>query len=179
MKNLKLDGTTILGVKINKKLAIGGDGQITHGDTIFKSNAHKVRKLYKKQVIAGFAGSTADALTLFDRFEKKLKEYKGNLLKASVEVTKEWRTDKILRRLEAMIIVGDKDKLLIVSGNGDIIEPDNNVAAIGSGGAYAKAAASAFIKAGKKEPKQIVEDSIKIAADICIYTNNKQIVKEL
>lgn len=179
MQNLKLDGTTILGVKIGKKLAIGGDGQITHGDTIFKSNAQKVRKLYRKQVIAGFAGSTADALTLFDRFEKKLKEYKGNLLKASVEVTKEWRTDKILRRLEAMIIVGDKDKLLIVSGNGDIIEPDNNVAAIGSGGPYAKAAASAFIKAGKKEPKQIVEDSIKIAADICIYTNNKQIVKEL
>ena len=179
MKNLKLNGTTILGIKIGKKLAVGGDGQVTHGDTIFKSNAHKVRKLYKDQVIAGFAGATADALTLFDRFEKKLKEYKGNLLKASVEVTKEWRTDKILRRLEAMIIVGNRDKLLIVTGNGDIIEPDNNVAAIGSGGPYAKAAAHAYLESGEKDPKKIVDNSIKIASEICIYTNRKRMVEEL
>lgn len=179
MSNLKLDATTILGVKIGDKIAVGGDGQVTHGNTIFKSNAQKVRKLYKDQVIAGFAGATADALTLFERFEKKLKQYKGNLLKASVEVTKEWRTDKILRRLEAMIIVGNKKKLLIVSGNGDIIEPDNNIAAIGSGGPYAKAAANAFFQAGEKDPSKIVDKSLKIASDICIYTNNKRIVRKL
>ncbi len=173
-------GTTIIGIKKGRKLALGGDGQVTHNDkTIFKSNAHKVRTLYNGQVLAGFAGATADALTLFERFESKLKKFKGNLLRASVEVTKEWRTDKILRRLEALIIVGDKKNLLIVSGNGDVIEPDNNIAAIGSGGPYAKAAALALIDDKKQTPKEIVKKSLDIASQICIYTNSKRIIKEL
>ncbi|MEA2103166.1 MAG: ATP-dependent protease subunit HslV [Candidatus Cloacimonadota bacterium] len=172
--------TTIIGVKIGNKLALGGDGQVTHGDNIiFKSNAQKVRTLYNGKVIAGFAGATADALTLFERFESKLQKFKGNLLRASVEVTKEWRTDKMLRRLEAMIIVGDTQNLLIVSGNGDVIEPDNNIAAIGSGGPYALAAAMAMVEDKKKTPKQIVKKSLEIASNICVYTNSNHTIKEL
>ncbi|MCD6101804.1 MAG: ATP-dependent protease subunit HslV [Candidatus Cloacimonetes bacterium] len=174
-----IKGTTIIGVKKGNKVAIGGDGQITHGETIFKSQAHKVRTLYDGKVIAGFAGATADALTLFERFEVKLKQYKGNLMRSAVELAKEWRTDKILRRLEAMIIVGDKKNLLVISGNGDVIEPDNNIAAIGSGGPYAKAAAMVLIKNKNLSPKEIVEKALEIAANICIYTNTNRIIEEL
>jgi len=174
-----IKGTTIIGVKKGNKVAIGGDGQITHGETIFKSQAHKVRTLYDGKVIAGFAGATADALTLFERFEVKLKQYKGNLMRSAVELAKEWRTDKILRRLEAMIIVGDKKNLLVISGNGDVIEPDNNIAAIGSGGPYAKAAAMVLIKNKNLSPKEIVEKALEIAANICIYTNTNRTIEEL
>jgi len=174
-----IKGTTVIGVKRGNKVAIGGDGQITHGETIFKSHAHKVRTLYDGKVIAGFAGATADALTLFERFEVKLKQYKGNLMRSAVELAKEWRTDKILRRLEAMIIVGDKKNLLVISGNGDVIEPDNNIAAIGSGGPYAKAAAMVLIKNKNLSPKEIVEKALEIAANICIYTNTNRTIEEL
>ena len=174
-----IKGTSIIGVKKGNKVAIGGDGQITHGETIFKSHAHKVRILYDGKVIAGFAGATADALTLFERFEVKLKQFKGNLMRSAVELAKDWRTDKILRRLEAMIIVGDKKNLLIISGNGDVIEPDNNIAAIGSGGPYAKAAALVLIKNKNLSPKEIVEKSLEIAANICIYTNTNRVIEEL
>ena len=172
-------GTTIIGVKKGNKIAIGGDGQITHGETIFKSQAHKVRTLYDEKVIVGFAGGTADALTLFERLEGKLKQYKGNLMRSAVELAKEWRTDRILRRLEAMIIAGDKKNLLIISGNGDVIEPDNNIAAIGSGGAYAKAAAQVLIKNKNLSPKEVVVQALAVAADICIYTNKNTVIKEL
>ena len=171
--------TTIIGVKKGNKVAIGGDGQVTHGETIFKSSAHKVRTLYDGKVITGFAGATADALTLFERFEGKLKQYKGNLMRSAVELAKEWRTDKILRRLEAMIIASDRKNLLVISGNGDVIEPDNNIAAIGSGGPYAKAAALGLIKNKNLSPKEIVEQSLAIAAAICIYTNTNTVIKEL
>ncbi|MBC8313328.1 MAG: ATP-dependent protease subunit HslV [Candidatus Cloacimonetes bacterium] len=174
-----IKSTTIIGIKKGNKVAIGGDGQVTHGETILKSKAHKVRTLYDGKVIVGFAGGTADALTLFERLEGKLKQYKGNLMRAAVELTKEWRTDKILRRLEAMIIAGDKKNLLIISGNGDVIVPDNNIVAIGSGGAYAKAAAQILIKNKKLSPKEIVTQALAVAADICIYTNRNTIVKEL
>jgi ATP-dependent HslUV protease subunit HslV len=174
-----MKGTTIIGVKKGDKLAIGGDGQVTSGETIFKSTAHKVRTLYNDQVIVGFAGSTADSLTLFERFEAKLQQYKGNLLRAAVELAKEWRTDKILRPLEAMMIAGDKNSLLIISGNGDVIEPDNNIAAIGSGGAYAKAAAIVLSRDDILSPREIVEQALNIAADICIYTNKNIVIKEL
>ena len=174
-----IKATTIIGVKKGNKVAIGGDGQITHGDVIFKSHAHKVRTLYEGRVIAGFAGATADALTLFERFEVKLKQFKGNLMRSAVELAKEWRTDRILRRLEAMIIVGDKKNLLVISGNGDVIEPDNNIATIGSGGPYAKAAALVLIKNKNLSPKEIVEKSLDIAANICIYTNTNKIIEEL
>ncbi|HEX37277.1 MAG TPA: ATP-dependent protease subunit HslV [Candidatus Cloacimonetes bacterium] len=174
-----LKGTTVIGVKVGKRVAIGGDGQVTFGDTIFKATAQKVRRLYEGKVIAGFAGATADAFTLFEKFEEKLKQYKGNLMRAAVELAKDWRTDKILRRLEALIITADKDHLLIISGNGDVIEPDHNIAAIGSGGPYAKAAAMVLIKDKEKSPVEIVSEALKIAADICIYTNDKTVVEEL
>lgn len=174
-----MKGTTIIGVKRGNKLAIGGDGQVTVGETIFKATADKVRTLYNDQVIVGFAGATADAFTLFERFEDKLKQYKGNLVRAAVELAKDWRTDKILRPLEAMMIAGDKSSLLIISGNGDVIEPDNNIAAIGSGGAYAKAAAVVLAKDEGLSPREIVEQALNIAADICIYTNKNIVIKEL
>jgi len=179
METIKLKGTTIIGVKIGKKVAIGGDGQVTLGDTIFKATAHKVRRLYEGKVIAGFAGATADAFTLFEKFEEKLKEYKGNLMRAAVELAKEWRTDKYLRRLEAMIIAGNATHLLVLSGTGDVIEPDHNIAAIGSGGPYAKAAALVLIKDKKKSPKEIVIEALKTAAEICIYTNDNTVIEEI
>ena len=179
METTKFKGTTILGVKIGKKLAIGGDGQVTLGDTIFKATAHKVRRLYEGQVIAGFAGATADAFTLFEKFEEKLKKYKGNLMRAAVELAKEWRTDKFLRRLEAMIIAGNANHLLVISGTGDLIEPDHNIAAIGSGGPYAKAAAMVLVKDKKKNPKEVVSEALKIAAEICIYTNDNIVIEEI
>ncbi|BAI81602.1 ATP-dependent protease HslVU, peptidase subunit HslV [Deferribacter desulfuricans SSM1] len=171
-------GTTILAVKKDGKIAVGGDGQVTFGHTVLKHNAKKVRKIYNDSVICGFAGSTADAFTLMERFEKKLNEYSGQLLRAAVELAKDWRTDKYLRRLEAMMIVADKNNIYILTGNGDVVEPNNNVAAIGSGGPYAQAAATALVENSNLTAKEIVEKSLKIAASICIYTNDNLIVEE-
>ncbi len=175
----KLYGTTILGLKRGDKIAVGGDGQVTLGNSVFKSNAVKIRTLYNGNVIAGFAGATADAFTLFEKFEGKLKEYKGNLKRSAVELAKDWRSDRILRKLEAMIIVGDKDSLLILSGNGDVIEPEDGLAAIGSGGLYALSAARALVDFTDFDAKTIVKKSLKIAADICIYTNDNITIEEL
>lgn len=174
-----MHGTTILGVKLNDKVAVGGDGQVTLGHTVVKATAQKIRTLYDGKVIAGFAGATADAFTLFEKFEGKLKEFKGNLKRAAVELAKDWRSDRILRRLEAMIIVADKSTLLLISGTGDVLEPDEGIIAIGSGGNYALAAAKAFVENKKLSASQIVENSLKIAADICIYTNNNIMIEEL
>ncbi|RLC47808.1 MAG: HslU--HslV peptidase proteolytic subunit [Candidatus Cloacimonadota bacterium] len=172
-------GTTIIGVKRYNKVAIGGDGQVTFENTILKESAKKVRTLYNGNVLAGFAGATADAFTLFEKFEEKLKQYKGDLLRSAVSLAQDWRTNKILRRLEAMIIVADKKNLLLISGTGDVVEPDEEVIAIGSGGAYALAAAKAYLENSKLSPRQIVEKSLRIAAEICIYTNNKFTIEEL
>ncbi|MDA3813597.1 MAG: ATP-dependent protease subunit HslV [Candidatus Cloacimonetes bacterium] len=174
-----MHGTTILGVKLKGKVAVGGDGQVTLGHTVVKATAQKIRTLYDGKVIAGFAGATADAFTLFEKFEGKLKEYKGNLKRAAVELAKDWRSDKILRRLEAMIIVADKKTLLLVSGTGDVLEPDDDIIAIGSGGNYALAAAKALIDNKELAASQIVERSLKIASEICIYTNNNIMIEEL
>ncbi len=174
-----MHGTTILGVKLNGKVAVGGDGQVTLGHTVVKATAQKIRTLYDGKVIAGFAGATADAFTLFEKFEGKLKEYKGNLKRAAVELAKDWRSDRILRKLEAMIIVADKSTLLLISGTGDVLEPDEGIIAIGSGGNYALAAAKAFVENKKLSASQIVENSLKIAADICIYTNNNIMIEEI
>jgi len=176
---IKLEGTTIIGVKKNNKTAIGGDGQVTLGNTIIKGKATKIRRLYNNSIIAGFAGSTADAFTLFEKFEAKLQEYKGNLKRSAVELAKDWRSDKILRRLEAMIIVADQDNLLVLTGVGDVLEPDDDVIAIGSGGDYARAAALALLQYSNLEPKDIVATSLNIAADICIYTNKEQVIEEI
>ena len=176
---MELHGTTIIAVKKGNDVAIGGDGQVTLGNTVFKRNAKKIRKLYKNKVLAGFAGATADAFTLLDKFEGKLEKYTGNLLKASVELAKDWRTDKILRRLEAMLVVANKDLLLIISGIGDVIEPDDGIAAIGSGGPYAQAAAKALLNKTKLNAKNIVQESLKIAGDICIYTNDNFIIETI
>ncbi|MDP8202614.1 MAG: ATP-dependent protease subunit HslV [Candidatus Tenebribacter burtonii] len=174
-----MHGTTILGVKLKNKVAVGGDGQVTLGNTVVKATAQKIRRLYDGKVIAGFAGATADAFTLFEKFESKLKEYKGNLKKAAVELAKDWRSDKILRRLEAMIIVADKNTLLLISGTGDVLEPDEGIIAIGSGGNYALSAAKAFVENKNLSVFQIVERSLKIASEICIYTNNNIMIEEL
>ncbi len=168
---MELRGTTVIAVKKGKKVALGGDGQVTFGNTVFKRNARKIRRLYKNRVLVGFAGATADAFTLLDKFEGKLEKYAGNLLKSSVELAKDWRTDKILRRLEAMLIAADKNNLLIISGNGDVIEPDDCIAAIGSGGPFAQAAAKVLVKHTDLSVEKIVEESLRTAADICIYTN--------
>lgn len=177
---MKFEGTTILAVRYNDRGALGGDGQITLGDTVVKSNAVKVRRMYNEKVIAGFAGSTADALTLFEKFEKKIEQYKGNLARASVELAKEWRTDKVLRRLEALLVVMNNKHIFLLSGNGDVIEPEDGVVGIGSGGAFATAAAKAMIMTGKNlTAKEIVEGSLRIASTICIYTNDKIHVEEL
>lgn len=173
-------GTTIVAVKHKGKGAIGGDGQVTFGqNTIMKHNAKKVRRIYNDKVIVGFAGSVADAFTLFEKFEGKLEQYHGNLKRAAVELAKEWRMDKVLRKLEALLIAMDKDYLLIISGSGEVIEPDDDIAAIGSGGAYALAAARALVKASDLEAKEIVQESLKIAASICVYTNDNITVEEI
>src|SRR3989338_10193656 len=172
-------GTTILCVRKNGALAIGGDGQVSFANTILKQKASKIRLLGEGKVIAGFAGSTADAFTLFEKFEAKLEQYRGNITRASVELAKDWRTDRILRRLEALLIVADKSKTFTISGNGDVVEPDEDIAAVGSGGPYAFAAAKALIKNSKLSAKEIVEQSMKIAADICIYTNENITIEEL
>jgi ATP-dependent HslUV protease subunit HslV len=171
-------GTTILGVRRGDAIALGGDGQVTLGNTVMKGNARKVRRLANDRMLAGFAGGTADAFTLFERFEAKLEKY-GNLTRAAIELAKDWRSDRYLRRLEALLLVGDTEKLFVVSGNGDVIEPEFDVAAIGSGGQYALAAARALIEGSTLDARTIVERSLNIAADICIYTNRNVVVEEL
>ena len=173
------EGTTVLCLRKNGKVAIGGDGQVTMGNTVMKRTARKVRRLAENRVVAGFAGSTADAFTLFDRFEGKLREFQDNLVRAAVELAKDWRADKILRRLEALLIVADAQTTLILSGAGDVIEPDDGVAAIGSGGPYALAAARALLGDSTLEARDIVERSLTIAADICIYTNHTITIETL
>lgn len=172
-------GTTILSVRRGGQVVIGGDGQVTLGSTVMKGNARKVRRLYQNKVIAGFAGGTADAFTLFERFEGKLEKHGGNLTRAAVEMAKDWRTDRMLRRLEALLIVADGGTTLILSGNGDVIEPERNLAAIGSGGSYAQAAAQALLEHTELDARAIVEQALKIAASICIYTNENLTFEEL
>lgn len=172
-------GTTIVAVKREGKVALAGDGQVTFGNTVLKQRAKKIRRLYKGQVLVGFAGATADALTLFDKLEKKLEAYSGQLLRAAVELAKDWRTDKILRRLEAFIIAADKEHLLLISGAGDVVEPDEEVVAIGSGGPLALASAKALLRHTDLSAREIAEISLKIASEICIYTNSEIIVEEL
>jgi len=172
-------GTTILSVRRNGKVVIGGDGQVTLGNTVMKGNARKVRTLYKGKVIAGFAGATADAFTLFERFEGKLEKHHGHLTRAAVEMAKDWRTDRALRRLEALLCVADATASLIISGTGDVIEPENSQMAIGSGGAFAQAAARALLDDTQLEARDIVEKGLSIAADICIYTNHNLVLEEL
>ena len=174
-----LHGTTVLAVRRDGRVVIGGDGQVTLGNTVMKGNARKVRRLYQDKVIAGFAGGTADAFTLFERFEGKLEKHGGNLTRAAVELAKDWRTDRLLRRLEALLIVADPQTTLILSGNGDVIEPENDLAAIGSGGAYAQAAAQALLGHTELDARTIVEQALKIAAGICIYTNENLTLEEL
>ncbi|MBS1518872.1 MAG: ATP-dependent protease subunit HslV [Bacteroidetes bacterium] len=175
----KIRSTTVIGLIRNGKAVIGSDGQVTMGNTVMKHRTKKVRKLYNGKVLAGFAGSTSDAFTLFERFENKLEQYKGNLSRAAVELTKEWRTDKYLRRLEALLAVMDSEKALIISGTGDIIEPDDGIVAIGSGGQYALVAARMLLKYSKLSAKDIVTESLNQAADICIYTNSNISIEEL
>ena len=178
MKN-QIKSTTVICIKHKDKVVIGADGQVSFGNTVLKHGAKKIRRLYNGSVLAGFAGSTSDAFSLFQRFEGKLEEYNGNLSRASIELSKEWRTDKILRRLEAMLIVADKEKLFILSGSGDIIEPDEDILAIGSGGPYAQSAAIALKRYSELGAKDIVEKSLQIASDLCIYTNSKFTIEEL
>lgn len=172
-------GTTILGVRIGDAVALGGDGQVTFGDTIIKHGARKVRVLRERNVLAGFAGSTADAMTLFSKFEGRLDEFDGNLVKAAVEIAKEWRSDKVLRHLEALLAVMNREHSLIISGKGDVVEPDDGILAIGSGGAYALAAARAMRNNTKLTVEEIVKQSLKIASEICIYTNGEIVVEVL
>ena len=172
-------GTTIVSVRRDTEVVIGGDGQVSAGHTVMKANARKVRRLHQDQVLAGFAGGTADAFTLFERFEGALEKYQGNLTRAAVELAKDWRSDRVLRRLEAMLVVADRDSSLIVSGNGDIVEPDDGVIAIGSGGGYAQAAARALMNETELSAKDIVTKSLNIAADICIYTNHHLTIETL
>ena len=170
--------TTILAVRRNGRIALGGDGQVTLGNTVMKANARKVRRLAGGKVVAGFAGGTADAFTLFERFEGKLEKF-GNLTRAAIELAKDWRADRYLRRLEALLLVGDPESLFVISGNGDVIEPENQLAAIGSGGPYAQSAALALAQSTELSARDIVERSLNIAADICIYTNRNLIIEEL
>ena len=174
-----MKSTTIIGMRHKSGVAIGCDGQVTTGETVMKHTAKKIRKMYNNKILAGFAGSTADALTLFERFESKLEEFRGNLPRSIVELAKDWRQDKVLRRLEALLAILDKDHAYIVSGSGDIIEPDDGIVAIGSGGPYALAACRALIEHSKLSTEEIVEKSIKIAAGICVYTNSEIFIETL
>ncbi len=176
---IEMHGTTILGVKLKDSTAIGGDGQVTLGNTVMKATARKIRRLHNGKVVAGFAGATADAFTLFEKFENKLTQYKGNLKKSAVELAKDWRSDKYLRKLEAMIIVADKNTLLVITGTGDVLEPDDGIIAIGSGGNYALSAARALCLKTKINAKEIIKESLNIAADICIYTNKNTVIEEV
>ena len=179
MKDVKIRSTTILAVRRNGKVAMAGDGQVTFGQTVMKNNAKKVRRLGDGKVLCGFAGATADAFTLFDRFEAKLKEYSGDLARAAVELARDWRTDRALRRLEAMLLVADINKTLLVSGTGDVVEPAEAALAIGSGGNFAYAAALAYLDGSELSAKEIAEKSLRIAGSICVYTNDQITVEEL
>jgi ATP-dependent HslUV protease subunit HslV len=172
-------GTTIVSVRRGNKVVIGGDGQVSQGNTVMKGNARKVRRLYKDQVIAGFAGGTADAFTLFERFEEQLEKHHGKLTRAAVELAKLWRTERSLRRLEALLVVADKECSLIITGNGDVIEPEDSLMAIGSGGPYAQSAAKALLQNTDLSATEIVEKSLTIAADVCVFTNHNQTIEEL
>ena len=172
-------GTTILSVRRGALVALGGDGQVTLGNIVVKASARKVRKLYKDQVLAGFAGATADAFTLFERFEAKLDKHQGQLVRAAIELTKDWRTDRVLRRLEAMLAVADRETSLIITGNGDVLEPEHGIVAIGSGGPYAQAAARALLENSSLNPKEIVDKALAIAGEICIYTNQNRTIEVL
>ncbi len=172
-------GTTIVSVRRGSRVALGGDGQVTFGNVVLKASARKVRRLFQERILAGFAGGTADAFTLFERFEAKLEKHQGNLLRSAVELAKDWRTDRILRRLEAMLAVADHETSLIVSGNGDVVEPELGLVAIGSGGPYAQAAARALLENTELLPQDIVKRSLTIAGDICIYTNQNHVIEVL
>lgn len=175
----KTHGTTVIAVKKDKQVAMAGDGQVTMGNTVMKGNARKIRKIYDGKILVGFAGATADAFTLFERFEGKIKEYSGDITRGAVELAKEWRTDRMLRRLEALLLVADKDRIYLISGTGDIIEPEEGIIAIGSGGNYAYAAAIAFLQAADMSAREIAEKSLEIAGKICIYTNSEIMVEEI
>ena len=172
-------GTTILSVRRGNSVALGGDGQVTLGNIIIKASARKVRRLYNDKVIAGFAGGTADAFTLFERFEAKLEKHQGNLLRSAVELAKDWRTDRALRRLEAMLAIADREHSLIITGNGDVLEPEQGIVAIGSGGPYAQSAARALLENTELTPKEIIAKSLAIAGDLCIYTNQNHLIETL
>ena len=172
-------GTTIVCVRRGNQVALGGDGQVTLGNIIIKGTARKIRRLYHDKILAGFAGATADAFTLQERFEGKLEKHQGNLMRAAVELTRDWRTDRVLRRLEAMLIVADRDHTLVLTGNGDVLEPENGLAAIGSGGAYAQSAAMALLRHTELSPRYIVKQSLEIAGDLCIYTNQQHLIETL
>jgi ATP-dependent HslUV protease subunit HslV len=178
-KNSTMHATTVIAVQKDGKLAVAGDGQVTMGETVMKTGARKVRKIYDGRILVGFAGATADAFTLFERFESKVKEFGGDLTRAAVELAKEWRTDRMLRRLEALLLVGDAERILLISGNGDVIEPDEGAIAIGSGGQYAYAAALALLHGSDLEASEIARRSLEIAANICIYTNDSIVLEEL
>ncbi|MDR0565304.1 MAG: ATP-dependent protease subunit HslV [Azoarcus sp.] len=172
-------GTTILSVRRGQQVALGGDGQVTLGNIVIKASARKVRTLFGGRILAGFAGGTADAFTLFERFEAKLEKHQGNLMRSAVELAKDWRTDRMLRRLEAMLAVADREHSLVITGNGDVLEPEQGIVAIGSGGPYAQAAARALFENTELTPKEIVSKSLAIAADLCIYTNQNHVIEEL
>ena len=175
----QFDGTTILSVRRGQQVALGGDGQVTLGNIVIKSTARKVRRLHNDQVLAGFAGGTADAFTLIERFEAKLQKYQGNLLISAIELAKEWRSDRALRRLEAMLAVADRDNSLIITGNGDVLEPEHGILSIGSGGAYAHSAARALIENTALDPAEVIRKSLEIAGDLCIYTNHNVTIEAL
>ena len=177
--NTSWHGTTIVSVRRGAQVALGGDGQVTLGNIVIKATARKVRKLHHDRVLAGFAGATADAFTLFERFEAKLEKHQGNLVRAAIELTKDWRTDRVLRRLEAMLAVADREASLIITGNGDVLEPEFGIVAIGSGGAYAQAAARALLEHTDLTPEQVVKKSLEIAGEICIYTNQQHTIETL
>jgi ATP-dependent HslUV protease subunit HslV len=174
-----IHGTTIVSVRRGNRVALGGDGQVTFGNVVIKASARKVRRLFQERILAGFAGGTADAFTLFERFEAKLEKHQGNLLRSAVELAKDWRSDRILRRLEAMLAVADRETSLIVTGNGDVVEPELGLVAIGSGGPYAQAAARALLENTELSPQDIVKRSLTIAGDICIYTNQNHVIEVL
>ncbi len=178
-ENLHFHGTTILSVRRGERVAMGGDGQVTLGNIVVKASARKVRKLYQDRILAGFAGATADALTLFERFEAKLEKHQGNLLRSAVELAKDWRTDRMLRRLEAMLAIADRTSSLIITGTGDVLEPEQGLLAIGSGGGYAQAAAMALLADSELAPADIVKRALTIAGDICIYTNQNHVIETL
>jgi len=177
--SVSFHGTTIISVRRGKKVALGGDGQVTFGNIVLKSSARKVRRLFHERILAGFAGGTADAFTLFERFEAKLEKHQGHLMRSAVELAKDWRTDRVLRRLEAMLAVADHESSLIITGNGDVVEPELGLVAIGSGGAYAQAAARALLENTELPPAEIVKKALTIAGEICIYTNQNHVIEVL